>query len=182
MILFLYFFVAYAFGCLNGAYYIGKLFFKQDIRALGSKNAGARNIGRLFGRIAFLSVIAIDTLKTIVPLLFAIHILGLDNLALYFIAIGIMIGHLYPVQLNGHGGKGIVVYLACVLVFSPTLLLIVGVLIGISKLCGIKTTSSAPIAFILLPFLFLYKSTIDYAFLFFILTGIILFVYKKERT
>ncbi|UTR07391.1 glycerol-3-phosphate acyltransferase [Alkalihalobacillus sp. LMS6] len=51
MILFLYFFVAYAFGCLNGAYYIGKLFFKQDIRALGSKNAGARNIGRLFGRI-----------------------------------------------------------------------------------------------------------------------------------
>ncbi|MFS0785738.1 glycerol-3-phosphate acyltransferase [Shouchella sp. 1P09AA] len=178
----LIFCVAYAFGCLNGAYYIGKLFFKKDIRTLGSKNAGARNIGRLFGTIAFLSTVAIDSLKTIVPILFAIHILGLQGWALCVIAIGILLGHLYPVQLNGHGGKGIVVYLACALVFSPILLLIVGMFIGASKLCGIKTRTSAPIAFFLLPFLFLYESAIDYAFLFFILTGIILFVYKKERT
>lgn len=42
--------VSYACGCINGAYYIGHMKYKQDIRTLGSTNAGARNAGRIFGK------------------------------------------------------------------------------------------------------------------------------------
>nr|WP_082676589.1 glycerol-3-phosphate acyltransferase [Shouchella shacheensis] len=46
-------FISYWFGCVNGAYYVGRQVGKQDVRELGSTNAGARNAGRVFGKRAF---------------------------------------------------------------------------------------------------------------------------------
>ena len=60
------------FGYLCGSFsfsiFIGKVFFHQDPRNYGSKNAGGTNAGRLWGKKFGLLVITLDMLKTILPM------------------------------------------------------------------------------------------------------------------
>lgn len=44
---------SYALGCISGAYYLVKYLAKEDIRYIGSGNAGATNAGRAFGKTGF---------------------------------------------------------------------------------------------------------------------------------
>src|SRR6185436_16701178 len=54
---------AYALGCVIGAYYLVRIRTGQDLRSLGSGNAGATNAGRLLGRSAFITALLIDAGK-----------------------------------------------------------------------------------------------------------------------
>ena len=55
--------VAYLLGSIPTAVWVGKAFFKIDVREYGSKNAGATNTIRTLGLPAGLAVFAIDLLK-----------------------------------------------------------------------------------------------------------------------
>ncbi|WP_264371372.1 glycerol-3-phosphate acyltransferase [Virgibacillus necropolis] len=123
---------------MNGAYYIGKIASNQDIRELGSSNAGARNAGRVFGRIAFIYTVIIDALKTVIPLLIAVYLFNMAVFLLGCIALAILIGHIWPVQLQFRGGKGVVVYLAVALALAPLTLIVV----GLTLLVGLKIKSN----------------------------------------
>ena len=54
--------IGYAFGCLQSAYFIGKLVGHIDIRDYGSGNAGFTNTTRILGKKAGAVVFAFDSI------------------------------------------------------------------------------------------------------------------------
>ena len=61
-------FLGYIFGSIPTSIVIGKVFFHQDPRDYGSKNAGGTNSGRLWGKKVGFIVIVLDMIKTIAPI------------------------------------------------------------------------------------------------------------------
>ncbi|MGM0851331.1 MAG: glycerol-3-phosphate acyltransferase [Bacillota bacterium] len=110
--------VSYGLGTITGAYYIVKMFTGEDIRKLGSGNVGATNAGRAIGKKGFLLTLMIDAGKVILALMITAQLAEGES---YFVlsTIFVMIGHLFPIQLEFHGGKGVVAYLASALFLSP---------------------------------------------------------------
>jgi len=98
---------AYMVGCLNGGYYAVKLKSGQDIRALGSGNAGATNAGRLMGKRGFLLVMLFDAVKMLAALKLAALLFPGDTLAPALTMPAVLLGHIFPAQLRFRGGKGI---------------------------------------------------------------------------
>lgn len=136
--------VAYMFGSIPTAVWIGRAFYGIDVREYGSGNAGATNTFRVLGKKAGIPVMLIDILKgwTATNLAYFIgasttgnyHSIVFTN---YMLALGIaaVMGHLFPIFAGFRGGKGIATLfgmvlaihlqaaLLCVLVFILVLLI-----------------------------------------------------------
>ena len=83
----------YLIGSISWAVVIGKVFYHQDIRNIGSGNPGATNAGRAFGRNAAIAVAVLDALKGfLIYLIFNLFNQRLALIAATFAAIG----HCYP--------------------------------------------------------------------------------------
>ena len=61
--------IGYIFGSINIAVLISTVFFKKDVRSLGSRNAGSTNMARVFSLGAGLATLAGDILKTVLAIL-----------------------------------------------------------------------------------------------------------------
>lgn len=59
--------LAYLIGSIPTSVWIGKLFFKKDIRDYGSGNAGATNTIRVLGYVAGIPVLLFDIFKAWLP-------------------------------------------------------------------------------------------------------------------
>lgn len=172
--------VAYVFGCLNGAYYVGKLFYQQDIRELGSTNAGARNAGRVFSRSAFIVTVIIDAWKVIIPLWIAISFWEMDTIILGGMAIALLLGHLWPVQLGFRGGKGVVVYLATALMLAPIPLVVCGFIILVGYQLHKNLTLIAMIGFSSIPLnLFIFFRNIELTVVYFIMLSVVVIMHRN---
>jgi glycerol-3-phosphate acyltransferase PlsY len=117
--------LAYLLGSIPSAVWIGKLFFKIDVREQGSKNAGATNTFRVLGKGAGLSVLIIDVLKGfaavfLVPFIYG-HEALVHNLSLLQITSGLaaVAGHVFPIFAQFKGGKGVATSLGMVLAIHP---------------------------------------------------------------
>lgn len=141
---------SYTFGSVAGAYYVVKYIAKEDIRKKGSGNVGATNAGRAIGKKGFLLTIAIDAGKAWA----ALYVTGLmfegDGL-LILSAFCVLIGHLFPIQLGFHGGKGVVVYLASALFLEPLTIAIMAITMGFAYAVLRKYTLSGFIAMASIP-------------------------------
>lgn len=102
---------AYLAGCCNGAIVTSHLFFHDDIRKHGSKNAGLTNFYRVYGGKFAIFVILIDMLKAFVAVKLGSVVLGeflgLAREGAYFSALFCAIGHIFPAFYSFRGGKGI---------------------------------------------------------------------------
>lgn len=98
---------SYAMGCLNAAYYWVRLVHGADIRLEGSGNAGARNVGRSYGACDFVIVFGLDALKAVLAVCAGIWLGGQDGPLAALCALAVVIGHIWPLQLRGRGGKGL---------------------------------------------------------------------------
>ena len=98
--------IGYLIGSVPFALVIGKVFYKTDIREHGSGNLGGSNAGRVLGKKAGLSTMALDLLKVAAVVLIAKVIDGSD-LAIALAALADGIGHCYPVFAGFKGGKGV---------------------------------------------------------------------------
>ena len=105
--------LAYLTGAFPSAVWVGKTFYKIDVREFGSGNAGATNTFRVLGKKAGIPVLIMDIFK---GWLCVNYISFLTNIpqsaeAVFEIqlAFGIaaVIGHLFPVYTGFRGGKGI---------------------------------------------------------------------------
>ena len=105
--------LAYLTGAFPSAVWVGKTFYKIDVREFGSGNAGATNTFRVLGKKAGIPVLIMDIFK---GWLSVNYISCLTNIpesaeALFEIklAFGIaaVIGHLFPIYTGFRGGKGI---------------------------------------------------------------------------
>ena len=120
--------VGYLLGNLNGAVLISHIF-GDDVRSHGSGNAGLTNFIRSYGAGRSVAVIGIDAGKAVLAcvaggLLLQSYIDFQSGAALG--AVGVMLGHVFPVFLGFHGGKGILsgLFIALVLDWRIALLLV----------------------------------------------------------
>lgn len=109
--------IGYFLGSCNFSIIIVKIMKGEDIRELGSKNAGLTNTYRCAGKTCALLTLAGDVLKGVLSVALAMMFARLlkagfkpDNDVLYigYIAgISTIMGHIFPVYYNFRGGKGV---------------------------------------------------------------------------
>ena len=104
--------IGYLLGSINPAIIYSRLK-GRDIRTLGSKNAGATNTLRNFGKGAALIVTLSDILKCVAAILAASLLARLfaedELVSKIFAATGCILGHNFPVYFGFKGGKGVLV-------------------------------------------------------------------------
>ena len=103
----LLFLSAYLVGSIPTAYLYCRLRGK-DIRKEGSGNVGATNAARLFGKSAFITVFAIDSLKGYIAVRYLVPLFAPVN-----------IGHVWTIFLRFKGGKGVAVSAGGLLALMP---------------------------------------------------------------
>jgi len=89
-----------------------------DVRFAGSGNVGAANVMRTTGTGRAIAVMALDAAKGAVAVLAVQLALGGASLAALTGAAAI-VGHIYPVWLRFHGGKGVAVAAGVFAVLAP---------------------------------------------------------------
>lgn len=77
-----------------------------DLRAQGSGNIGATNVGRVLGKKTGRVVLALDLAKGLLPALAAWGLLGLDDPWTAGVGVAAVVGHCYPIWHRLQGGKG----------------------------------------------------------------------------
>jgi glycerol-3-phosphate acyltransferase PlsY len=111
---------ALAFGYLLGSIPFGLLLTRlaatQDLRAIGSGNIGATNVLRTGRKGLAAATLIGDALKGTVAVLLVWYFFNRD-LAL-LAGLGAFLGHLFPVWLKFHGGKGVATYIGLLLAFA----------------------------------------------------------------
>ncbi len=108
------FLAAYLLGSVNTSIIVGKIKSGEDIRNHGSGNAGATNALRTFGKGAAVLVLLGDALKAVIAILLAKLILQ-EDIAVYTAAVGVTLGHNFPIFFGFRGGKGVVVSAVAIL-------------------------------------------------------------------
>ncbi len=122
---FLILIIAYLLGSIPSAIWIGKKFYKIDVREFGSGNAGATNTFRVLGKKAGIPVLLMDVFKGFISVnlvryqnLFEPHEIGYINLQLA-LGIAAVLGHIFPVFAGFRGGKGIATLLGIIIAIHP---------------------------------------------------------------
>ncbi len=123
--------IAYLFGSIPSAVWIGKRYYGIDIREHGSKNAGTTNMLRVLGRRAALPVFLLDFLKgflavTVIELLkYDDNISDMWLINLKIIAVfAAVLGHIFPIFAGFRGGKGVATLVGAVTgIYPPVILL-----------------------------------------------------------
>jgi len=117
---------AYLTGAFPSAVWVGKTFYKIDVREYGSGNAGATNTFRVLGKVAGIPVLFMDIFKGWLAVNYALLISNSSELSpeLFFenqLAFGIaaVIGHLFPVYTGFRGGKGIATMMGLLIGLNP---------------------------------------------------------------
>ncbi|QNL49107.1 glycerol-3-phosphate 1-O-acyltransferase PlsY [Olivibacter sp. SDN3] len=136
--------VAYLFGSIPTAVWLGQSFYGVDVREYGSGNAGATNTFRVLGAKAGAAVMLIDILKgwtaTNLAYFIGVSITGPTGSVLfinYQLALGVIavMGHLFPLFAGFRGGKGVATLFGMVLaVHFQAAMLCVGVFLIILML------------------------------------------------
>jgi acyl phosphate:glycerol-3-phosphate acyltransferase len=130
MNLLILFLLAYVIGSIPTAYWIGKLFFKIDIREHGSKNMGASNSFRVMGPVWGVIVLIIDLLKGVAAVQLANAVQATDWMGgekqLWQLLFGLtaVAGHIFPLFANFRGGKGVATLFGVVFAIQPWIALI----------------------------------------------------------
>jgi glycerol-3-phosphate acyltransferase PlsY len=107
----------YAIGSVPFAYLVARRA-GIDVRVAGSGNVGAANVLRTTGTPLGVMVMSLDIAKGVAAVLFA-H-LGAGTLASMAAAgAAAIVGHIYPVWLRFHGGKGVAVAAGVFAVLAP---------------------------------------------------------------
>jgi len=142
---------AYLIGSLSSAIILCKLAGLPDPRSQGSGNPGATNVLRFGGKKLAATVLILDVVKGILPVVIAI-LLGMDEVWLAATALAAFLGHLYPVFFQFKGGKGVATALGGFLALSPSLAgvillswLAVFLISRISSLSAIIAASLGPV-------------------------------------
>ncbi|NLC65021.1 MAG: glycerol-3-phosphate 1-O-acyltransferase PlsY [Erysipelothrix sp.] len=96
--------IGYLIGSIPFALVIGKVFYKVDIREMGSGNLGGTNAGRNLGAKAGVAVAVLDVLKATLAMTI-VRFIAPD----YIIYAGFFatLGHCFPVFANFRGGKAV---------------------------------------------------------------------------
>jgi glycerol-3-phosphate acyltransferase PlsY len=143
--------VAYLAGSIPSGVWVARACGGKDLRQSGSGNIGATNALRVLGKKAAVLTLMGDILKGAIPVGMA-RLLDLREVALLFVGLAAILGHLFPLYLRLKGGKGVAtsfgVFLAMVPSVAATCLVVWGCGIYFGKYASVGALS----AFAALPF------------------------------
>jgi glycerol-3-phosphate acyltransferase PlsY len=114
--------LAYLLGSIPFGYLVVRLRSGGDVRETGSGGTGATNVTRRAGKWAGLSTLLLDALKGAAAVLFARLLLAGEADAQWWVAaaaVAVVLGHVFPVWLKFHGGKGVATGLGVFLFLAP---------------------------------------------------------------
>lgn len=97
--------LGYVIGCFATGYYLVRLRTGTDIRQVGSRNAGTLNVRRELGTWGAVLTLAADIGKGALACAIAVYY-GLQAWEVTVVALAVVAGHVWPVQLSFRGGKG----------------------------------------------------------------------------
>ncbi len=137
---------AYLLGSIPFGLILGKLFWKTDLRTVGSKNIGATNAWRCLGRTAGLLTFAFDFGKGYLACLICLQYSSFiyDAIA---VAAAAMIGHSMSIFLKFKGGKAVATAVGCLACLMPDvavcLLIAWGVCFGMTRTVSLASCIAA---------------------------------------
>jgi glycerol-3-phosphate acyltransferase PlsY len=147
--------LAYLFGSIPTAVWLGQGFYGIDIREYGSGNAGATNTFRVLGKKAGIAVMLIDIFKgwtaTNLAAFIGLSVTGPQDsvqFVNYQLALGItaVLGHLFPIFAGFRGGKGIATLFGMILAvhFQAAIIcvLVFVVVLSISKYVSLSSIAA----------------------------------------
>lgn len=109
--------IAYLLGSIPSGLWIGKTFYKKDIRQFGSGNSGTTNTFRILGVKAGFAVFLADLLKGTLATSLA-YLPGVDTNPLWF-GLAAIVGHVFPVFAKFKGGKAVATSAGMLLGYNP---------------------------------------------------------------
>ena len=167
----------YIIGSFPTGYILTKLISNKDIRKTGSGSTGATNVLRSSGN----KKLALLTLSTDVFKGFLVSMLFVNSEYLYFAIIACLIGHVYPIWLRGHGGKGVATAAGALLGVCPNLT-IISALVWILVLKKTHISSVASLSFIVSLFILsiLTNSSVDLIILSASILGFLCFTHRSN--
>jgi len=155
--------LAYLTGAFPSAVWVGKIFYKIDVREFGSGNAGATNTFRVFGKKAGIPVLIMDIFKGWICVNYISFLTNIPQSAEAVfeiqLAFGIaaVIGHLFPIYTGFRGGKGIATLLGLLIglhavaaLYSILVFVIVFLISKYVSLASILASVAFPILVILI--------------------------------
>lgn len=149
MILILLLILAYLLGSIPSGVWIGKLFFKKDIRQHGSGNTGTTNTFRVLGKTAGIVVLLMDILKgtlaTCLPMIF--HLSGINPL---WFGVCAILGHTFPIFAGFKGGKAVATSAGMLLGFNPVFFVYSCIIFIVSLFCTSMVSLSSMISAVLI--------------------------------
>ncbi|EHK4845280.1 glycerol-3-phosphate 1-O-acyltransferase PlsY [Enterococcus faecium] len=141
--------LAYLLGSIPSGVWIGKLFFKKDIRQHGSGNTGTTNTFRVLGKTAGIVVLLMDILKgtlaTCLPMIF--HLSGINPL---WFGVCAIIGHTFPIFAGFKGGKAVATSAGMLLGFNPVFFVYSCIIFIVSLFCTSMVSLSSMISAVLI--------------------------------
>lgn len=120
--------LAYLVGGISPGYLLVRLLLDTDLRTVGSGSLGARNVGRVLGKKGFYFTLVTDMLKGAVMVWLA-GWLEFPPGVVAAVVVAVIAGHIWPLWLNFHGGKGIATGLGAFVALDYRILLIGGVVL-----------------------------------------------------
>ena len=163
--LFLLFVLTFLVGSVPWGLIISKVFYKQDVRKVGSGNIGTTNVMRTMGKAGGVAVFLLDFGKGFLSgffgslLAYAMLSSGYANgcIALAVSFVGCVLGHIFSPWLGFKGGKGIAVAIGCLFFalgywFSFAELLLFAILVIVTRYVSIGSMVAAAVE----PFIAIY--------------------------
>lgn len=152
--------LAYLLGSIPFSFLVVKLFAGADIRQHGSRNVGATNVARSFGKLPGIIALLLDGAKGYTAVALAKWITSRPEWPFaalpdpsplwsraFWVALAAVIAvlaHMFPVWLKFHGGKGVATATGAFLAIDPTALA-AGIIIFIIVLIATRIVSLASI-------------------------------------
>ena len=137
--------LAYLLGSIPSGVWIGKLFFKKDIRQHGSGNTRTTNTFRVLGKTAGIVVLLMDILKgtlaTCLPMIF--HLSGTNPL---WFGVCAILGHTFPIFAGFKGGKAVATSAGMLLGFNPVFFVYSCIIFIVSLFCTSMVSLSSMIS------------------------------------
>jgi acyl phosphate:glycerol-3-phosphate acyltransferase len=114
---------AYLLGSISFSYLIVRYLAGQDIRLLGSGNAGATNVLRTTGKKAGILTLVLDVGKGVAAVS-AARLVDSSPLTPLVAGLAVVVGHCYPIFHGFRGGKGVATAAGVAAVLAPLPLLL----------------------------------------------------------
>jgi acyl phosphate:glycerol-3-phosphate acyltransferase len=176
--------VAYLLGSIPFGLLLGRLFGAADIRKTGSGNIGATNVARVAGPAAGVLTLLLDAGKGASAVYGASRFAHESATWTMLAALGVIVGHCFPVWLGFRGGKGVATAAGAFLVLCPfaTLgsILVFILVVAYWRFVSLGSISAAAALPLLVYFLWAPGHAPPYAITFGTLAAVLLVVYKHD--